>query len=197
MAPYYKNGEPGKPPVQMNCSACGTLFFAKAAQVASGRRKYCSRACKGKFRSEQYVVTRICAYCGSVEGLPPNKATKYCSHDCANKAYGKMAAKNDKWYQTSSGYLAKTVNKKTVSQHRNIMESMLGRPLAKHETVHHRDGNRKNNDPSNLELWSSRHGSGQRVEDKLDFCKSFLSEYGIEMPNIGVSYAVQGISGLV
>jgi hypothetical protein len=32
------------------------------------------------------------------------------------------------------------------------MEQKLGRPLAKGEVVHHRDHNRLNNDPSNLEL---------------------------------------------
>ena len=36
--------------------------------------------------------------------------------------------------------------------HDLIMEAKLGRPLAKHETVEHRDGNGLNNDPANLEL---------------------------------------------
>lgn len=36
--------------------------------------------------------------------------------------------------------------------HRVVMEQTLGRPLAKGEIVHHKDGNKLNNDPSNLEV---------------------------------------------
>lgn len=37
-------------------------------------------------------------------------------------------------------------------QHVVVMEVLIGRPLAPHECVHHKDENRSNNDPSNLEL---------------------------------------------
>lgn len=36
--------------------------------------------------------------------------------------------------------------------HRAVAEQMLGRPLQKGEIVHHRDGDKWNNDPSNLEV---------------------------------------------
>jgi len=45
-------------------------------------------------------------------------------------------------------------------QHRLVMARSLGRPLEKHETVHHIDGNRQNNDISNLQLRNGRHGKG-------------------------------------
>lgn len=41
---------------------------------------------------------------------------------------------------------------KLVLEHRYVMEKHLGRKLEKEETVVHRDGNRSNNDPSNLVL---------------------------------------------
>jgi hypothetical protein len=45
------------------------------------------------------------------------------------------------------------------------MEQHLGRYLEKYETVHHKDGDRLNNDISNLELWTKNHGAGVRARD--------------------------------
>lgn len=42
-----------------------------------------------------------------------------------------------------------------VREHRLVMERKLGRPLHPGEVVHHLDGNKANNDPSNLEVFAS------------------------------------------
>lgn len=39
-----------------------------------------------------------------------------------------------------------------IFEHRFVMEQQLGRYLEPHEVVHHKDGNRENNAPSNLEV---------------------------------------------
>lgn len=39
-------------------------------------------------------------------------------------------------------------------EHRVVAEQMLGRPLTRGEIVHHIDGNKHNNDPSNLQVMS-------------------------------------------
>lgn len=40
-------------------------------------------------------------------------------------------------------------------EHRVVAESMIGRRLRRGEVVHHRDGDKRNNDPSNLEVMDS------------------------------------------
>lgn len=53
-------------------------------------------------------------------------------------------------------YKAKNINGKTVWEHRLIMEQVLGRALRSDEIVHHKDGNKWNNDPSNLQIVTRR-----------------------------------------
>lgn len=47
-----------------------------------------------------------------------------------------------------------------IFEHRYVMAKHLGRWLEKHETVHHIDGNRKNNTIENLQIRSGKHGNG-------------------------------------
>ena len=64
-----------------------------------------------------------------------------------------------------------------VSEHVFIMSEYLGRPLNKKETVHHKNGIRKQNNIENLELWASRHPPGQKVSDLVAWAKELLIEY--------------------
>jgi len=68
-----------------------------------------------------------------------------------------------------------------VAEHKLIIFNHIGRILRKHESIHHKNGIRSDNRIENLELWSKSQPSGQRVEDKIEWCKEFLNEYGIKV----------------
>jgi len=61
---------------------------------------------------------------------------------------------------------------RTVLEHRLVLARKLGRPLLDHETVHHKDGNKLNNHPDNLELRVGNHGRGA-TEAHCATCRCF------------------------
>ena len=65
-----------------------------------------------------------------------------------------------------NGYIEITMGEnKGRGQHVVIMEEMIGRSLMANECVHHKDGVRDNNDPSNLQLMTrSEHAKHHALE---------------------------------
>lgn len=147
--------------------------FHKSPTGRYGRRTDCKECVKNRQVSNGYYIHNKKSYCvcGSQKS--------YLSARCQECARPKIAGREPTWRKNKSGYIiSRDENKKEIRQHRYVMEKYLNRKLKPHENVHHKNGIRDDNRLDNLELWSTSQPSGQRVGDKIEWCKWFLKEYG-------------------
>lgn len=192
---YHRGrARPSRTVLNLVCEHCGTAFTRfKGAERA---RSFCSRDCylrsdyhrhlvgeaNGR-RNPDAKVTEPCGNCGAeVTRYASSRAkTLYCSRDCHNTDRRKA----QKRQMTAGGYVRIFVGvdypgatkSGHIFEHRKVMQDVLGRPLTEDENVHHKNGQRHDNRPENLELWSRSQPHGQRVEDKIRWAREFLALY--------------------
>lgn len=78
---------------------------------------------------------------------------------------------------TQNGYRRIKVGNDWPLEHRHVMSKALGRPLYPDEHVHHRDGNKLNNEIENLELWVRPQPTGIRATEAIAWAKEILRRY--------------------
>ncbi len=85
---------------------------------------------------------------------------------------------------TDHGYKLIYINGKNIYEHRHVMETHLGRPLKTFEIVHHKDGNRLNNEFDNLEIMiRSDHNRLHYFSDpkKIEAWRNGIMQKGIDV----------------
>lgn len=158
------------------CSNCGRQHDGSYPWA-----QYCSRACRlaveGKNEAAEQVVREPVpelAQTANLNGLSgaesegrasrgrnPLRAAEI-ARESAHRANPVGTRK-----MNSDGYISVKVveGQQWAAEHRLVMEQMLGRPLRRGESVHHKNGIRHDNRPENLELWIGPIRRGVRARD--------------------------------
>lgn len=126
----------------------------------SSKKVFCSAACSLAARKKAFEERKVrealtCCVCLEKFYVRPCRVeygAKYCSYKCHQVGEGRKggATRAEQKKATSEG--KSYVKDKGRHAHRRVMETQLGRRLSRNEIVHHKDGNKFNNDPGNLEL---------------------------------------------
>lgn len=153
---------------EKQCPICGEMF-----RPCKPTSKTCSRKCANTLVSRETAESRGCVLRGRPVGPFTDEHKRRLSEAQQRRRSLSGETRTDlKSYRKLNGR----------HEHRVLMEQMLGRDLLPGEIVHHKDGNKLNNDPSNLELLPSQaeHCRGHATKnrkcevpgcDEKHFCK--------------------------
>lgn len=154
--------------------ACGREFVVPKA---SYHRKRCWDCLPLGNKGARVGVP--CAMCGKMFDLTPGRERDlrkrglrfFCGDPCRGQRGPTRNGGRGLRYVNEDGYMMVYVpptdrpphlkHKVDHLEHRVVMARIIGRHLEPEETVHHRNGDRSDNRPENLQLRGGRHGKGK------------------------------------
>lgn len=118
-------------------------------------QEFCSNKCSSISKSQQILLK--CDFCGKefyrvkCHISPKNYCSTKCRYASQVQRTGNNAPRWNGGVHLSDGYiLLRQDNGKYIGEHRIVMQNHIRRKLKSGEIVHHKDGNKQNNDISNL-----------------------------------------------
>lgn len=128
------------PKMYLVCDNCGKEY---TSYQCGKYHHFCSIECRRK--AGKLVAS---AFDEDTRKRAGERITYYNKNVFNHGEYRKRQAESLRGRGSGKGYIK--VN--GMHEHRLVAEEMLGRPLRPGEIVHHKDGNKRNNEPDNLEI---------------------------------------------
>ncbi len=165
--PDYNKNNPDETPkrrmpkrnsIMIGCSNCGKVFFIQYSRFKRSKKSYCCRKCADE--GQQKRIWLVCENCKKPFwrlGCHIKKRS-FCSDACSRSFLRGCESPNyrGKTIIGKGGYVWTIMtNGIRMPLHRFIVQGVLGRPLKREEVVHHVNGEKLDNEYSNLMLCSN------------------------------------------
>ena len=132
--------------VKVACSWCGKEIYRFPSQLAVSKHSFCSKECTRNFRQKATNPDGYTKHQHLSEYNRKNNAFRMTDEVKAKLSLAKFGSGEGKTYPKLHGRHV----------HRTVAERVLGRKLKPGEIVHHKDGNKQNFSPDNLEVLPSQ-----------------------------------------
>ena len=173
----YKNINYWDERVNVPCPKCGRFRLIMRKHILKAKKQRCRR----------------CFMDGRIKSLPSDKAFAWKGGRQERYGYVLIYIKDTDplWCMARQAYNGKILKSGYIFEHRYVMAKHLGRPLAKNELVHHKNGKRNDNRLENLTLTTrAKHkmGFGEAYQDgyEVGYCQGYKdalsgvkAQYGI------------------